>query len=209
MKVKKSCFLILLCIAAVLGFAGCQEASEQSYKAGTYTAEASGKNGPIEVEVVFSESEIESVEVISHKETEGIFEEPVEKIPKNIVEQQSLAVDSIAGATYTSDAILKAVEDCVVQAEGNVEVLKEAEEQKGEAKTEQLEYDIIVVGAGAAGTSAALKASEENDRVLLLEKTAYPMGAATLAGGMFAAESNLQKEAGETVDKEWLYEKSI
>ena len=203
----KKVIALFLCATLIFSLTACQtKKSNTVYKAGTYSASASGKNGPIQVEVVFTDDKIESIKVLGQSETSGISDEAIEKLPDKIILDQSLAVDGISGATVSSNAILEAVEDCVKQAGGNVENLKKRKEAASEAKTEETNYDIVVIGAGAAGTAAALSASEKSKSVLLLEKTAKPMGAGTLAGGLFAAESSLQKEAGKTVSKEWLYD---
>ena len=75
----------------------------------TLTASADGKVGPVEVEVITSPSEIFKVRVTNHNETDGIGTNAVDAIPGAIVEAQSLAVDSVSGATITSDAIKNAV----------------------------------------------------------------------------------------------------
>lgn len=199
----------MMCLIVIVSFMGCGNQTVQDgvkYQAGTYLASANGKNGPIEVEVVFSQDKIESVKVNSQNETEGISDGVFEIIPQMIVDQQSLAIDAISGASLSSEAILLAVEDCVKQAGGDIESLKISQVSDEAIEVEEVSYDIVVVGAGAAGTAAALAASETDLKVLLLEKTAKPMGAGTLAGGLFAAESDLQIEAGKTVSKEWLYD---
>lgn len=89
-----------------------------TYKSGTYTAAAEGKGGPVKVEVIFSEKKIDSVKVIEHKETPEISDDAIKNIPSQIVEKQSLAVDSVSGATITSKAIKDAVTDAVKQASG-------------------------------------------------------------------------------------------
>ena len=99
--------------------------ADQSYTAGTYTASADGNNGPVTVEVTFSESAIETVTVVEHNETAGICDAAIETIPRKIVEEQTLAIDAVTGATNSSNAILNAVADCVVQANGDVDSLKE------------------------------------------------------------------------------------
>lgn len=81
-------------------------------------------NGDVVVEVTFTETAIREIQVVSHKETDGIWEKPVDTIPKAIVDTQSLDVDAVAGATMTSNAILNAVEDCVTQAGGDPAALK-------------------------------------------------------------------------------------
>lgn len=213
---------ILACITIATSMFGCsskkdadnikvdgdnQTTNENSYTAGSYTGIGKGKNGNVEVKVEFDGSSIKSVEVIKNSETEGISEPAIEKISTKIVEQQSLAVDSVSGATVTSQAIKDAVADCVKQAGGDVDaLLAKGDTGADNATVEETETDVVVIGAGAAGSAAALSALQNNKKVILLEKTPQPMGAGTLAGGMFAADSKLQKEAGKEVSKEWLYE---
>ena len=112
---KKSLIaFVLVCtmLMSVLGMA----AADGSYTPGTYTGTAAGKNGDVKVEVTFSANAIDSVKVVEHSETAGISDGAIENIPAAIVEHQSLAVDTVSGATITSDAILKAVADAVAQA---------------------------------------------------------------------------------------------
>lgn len=203
--------VIFMVMILTLGMAGCSSTGSTglSFKPGTYTGKGAGKNGDVEVEVEFSDSEIKNVKVVNHSETEGIANAAIEELPKKIVSNQSLGVDAISGATLMSDAIIQGVEDCVVQAGGDVEKLKEVKEATNNNEVEEVSTDIVVVGAGAAGTAAAISAVENGTKVLLLEKTATPMGAGTLAGGMFAADSQEQKDKNATVSKEWLYDQYV
>lgn len=65
--------------------------------------------------------------------------------------------------------------------------------------------DVVVIGAGASGSAAALASQQSGAKTILLEKTPFQMGAGSFAGGMFAADSSQQKAAGKTVDKKWLF----
>jgi len=94
-----------------------------SFKAGTYTGKGQGRNGDVTVKVVFSDSAIVSIDVVEHNETEGIYERAVEEVSRDIVGTQRLDVDIVSGATYTSNAIIEAVTDCVQQAGGDVAAL--------------------------------------------------------------------------------------
>ncbi len=80
-------------------------------------------NGDVTVEVVFSDTAIVTVQVTNHKETEGIYEKAVDEIPQAIVGGQTLNVDTVSGATYTSNAIIEAVTECVTKAGGDVSAL--------------------------------------------------------------------------------------
>ncbi len=107
----------------ILSLIGCTSSSGggAKYKAGTYTASADGKNGPVTVEVVVSDTKIESVTVTDHAETAGISDAAINDLPKAIVEAQSANVDGISGATVTSDAVKAAAADCLKQAGGTPE----------------------------------------------------------------------------------------
>ena len=108
----------------ILSLIGCTSSSSgggAKYKAGTYTASADGKNGPVTVEVVVSDTKIESVTVTDHAETAGISDAAINDLPKAIVEAQSTNVDGISGATVTSDAVKAAAADCLKQAGGTPE----------------------------------------------------------------------------------------
>ena len=188
---------LLLAFVMVLGLAACggntaQEttaaataASEEAgiYTPGTYTGTAAGKNGDVKVEVTFSANAIDSVKVVKHSETAGISDGAIENIPAAIVENQSLAVDTVSGATITSDAILKAVADAVAQAGGDVEALKNAAAPAGEKEAKELSADVIVVGGGGAGMAAATRLAQLGKSVILVEKSGFLGGAISVSGG--------------------------
>lgn len=188
---------LLLAFVMVLGLAACggntaQEttaaataASEEAgiYTPGTYTGTAAGKNGDVKVEVTFSANAIDSVKVVEHSETAGISDGAIENIPAAIVENQSLAVDTVSGATITSDAILQAVADAVAQAGGDVEALKNAAAPAGEKEAKELSADVIVVGGGGAGMAAATRLAQLGKSVILVEKSGFLGGAISVSGG--------------------------
>ncbi|MBP1905324.1 fumarate reductase flavoprotein subunit [Paenibacillus turicensis] len=201
-----------LMIMLVLSLVGCaggsntkkaanSEDGKITFKAGTYKASVDGKNGPIEVEVTFSEHKIEDVKVVNFNETAGVSDASIKKIPEEIVKNQSLKVDAVAGATVTSDALLSAVMDCVKQAGGDPALLNA--EVKKEVSTEvvELNSDVVVIGGGAAGISASLRADELGLKTILLEKMSYIGGAISISGGnQVVTLSKLQKEAGVSDD---------
>ncbi len=61
--------------------------------------------------------------------------------------------------------------------------------------------DVVVVGAGGAGLSAAIKAAHLGMDVILLEKNSFVGGTTLMAEGMFAVDSHFQQEAGIEIDK--------
>lgn len=171
----------------VLMMSGCTQQETNSiqasgYTAGTYAAEADGYGGPVKVEVTFSETEITDAEILSHSETAGLGDAALERMKEQILVGQTLAVDTVAGATISSSAMIAAIEDAVQQAGGDVEALKaNGVEKPSEGKIEKLEADVVVVGAGASGVSAAIAAADEGANVIIIEKTGAIGGASNLS----------------------------
>ncbi|MCK9444499.1 MAG: FAD-dependent oxidoreductase [Tissierellaceae bacterium] len=219
MKYKKLISLLLIAML-IVGIMGCSKEepavtpdvpvgsmdSGTTFSPGTYTSAAPGKNGDVTVEVTFDEKSIVSVLVKEHSETEGIGDTPIERLPKTIVEEQSLEVDIVSGATMTSNAILAAVEDCVKQAGGDVNALK-GKEKSDDASTEtELTTDIVIVGAGGTGLAAAASAHENGADVIVLEKLAVTGGSTSFSGGGISATgTRFQEELGIKDTKEsWM-----
>ncbi|MEO3944269.1 FAD-binding protein [Gorillibacterium sp. CAU 1737] len=172
----------------------------QQYKEGTYTGIGKGKNGEVKVEVTFSKNKIESVVIQGENgETKGISDAALERIPAQIVDQQSLAIDSVAGASMTSNAILEAVAAAVQEAGGDVTQLKAAGHAEKSTAVEELTTDVVIIGAGAGGMTGAMEAARSGLKVIVLEKGAsVAVSNGAMAGGPVAVGSRIQKEAGET-----------
>ncbi len=180
-------FRSLLCVLLALTLALGVSSMALAYTAGTYEGEGAGNNGPVKVQVTFSEGAITAIEVTEQAETQGIREMPINTIPQAIIENQSLKIDTVSGATNTSKAILAAVAQCVEQAGGDVEALKNVEVKKTQTEDLDKTFDVVVVGGGGAGLAAALSAKESGASVVLVEKAAQLGGNSLLAGGAFNA----------------------
>ena len=89
---------------------------EANFKDGTYTAVGTGIGGDVEVIAEVKDGEIVSITLGEHGETEGIFEGAVDGVIPQIIKGQTTEVDTVAGATITSNAIIEAVEDIMDQA---------------------------------------------------------------------------------------------
>ena len=109
-----------------------------------------------------------------------------------IVEHQSTAVDGMSGATVSSEAIRKAVAAAIEKAGADPKKY-DVKVAKTVGADENLTADIVVVGAGASGTAAAVTAAEAGAKVIVLEKGPAVGGAGKLASGLFAVESSMQK----------------
>ena len=188
MKLKR---LVALALSGVMmmTMVGCS--SEGGSK--TYTATAKGFAGDVTVEVTVNGDKIEDVKATGENETDGIGSVALETLPKEIVEKQSVKIDVVATATMTSNAILEAATAALNEA--GFDVNKEAEGTTGEVKEETLEADVVVIGAGGAGMSAAIEAADAGKSVIVVEKAAMTGGNTTRAtGGMNAAETPEQQK---------------
>ena len=213
-NLMKSVVAVTLGCMLMTSFAGCGKkeatsngAAALSMKAGTYTATAKGNNGDVTVEVTFSDTKIEKIEVKEHKETPNLGDTAMDSLKESIVKDQTLAVDTVTGATNSSNALLEAVKDCVKQAGGDVDALNK--EVKKTGVNEEMTTQVVVVGGGASGTAAALQAVEDGAKVVLVEMTQSPAGQGTQAGGMFATSSTQQKESNQTYDNKWIYDQFV
>lgn len=204
---KKFLSVLLACVL-VFGAVACGQApsGDALYKAGTYTAEKQGNGGMVPVTVEFSETEILSVTIGDNNETDGIATPVFEGFPKQIVEGQTLKVDAISGATITSNAVLEAVADCVEQAGGDVEALKNKDGVKATAGEDiEKTADVVVIGGGGAGLAAAVSASESGASVIVIEKGAALGGNTLRAGGAYNAadperQANVAMEASQITE---------
>ena len=98
---------MILTFALAAGLCACTAMAE------TLTGEAEGYGGPLKVAVTVADGKITQVRVTEHKETEGVGTKAIDTLPDAIVQANSTQVDVVAGATYTSKAILTAVDNAM------------------------------------------------------------------------------------------------
>lgn len=183
-----------LAVAAL--FSGTLAAATPALKDGTYTGTGSGRNGEITVELTVKAGKLATVNVVRHGETAGISDAALARVPAEIVAQQSTAVDAVTGATMTSEGIKAAVADAIRQAGGDPALFAVKKVGKKQAaKTIKENADIVVVGAGGSGMSAAVRAETLGRSVILIEKMPTIGGATVLnAGTLIATGSRYQRE---------------
>ena len=205
MKMRKGFLGCLTGLAAVLCLSGGSMAEalpSAEYTAGTYEATVAGRNGDLTVEVTFGDDMIEDIVIKEHVETDGVGTNAIDILPGAIVDAQSLGVEAVAGATVTSEAIIEAVADCVEQAGGDAEYLKSVEVEEAVPTQEQtIDTDLVIVGGGGSGMTAAIRASELGLDVTLVEKMPFMGGAISISGGnQVVMGSQMQKDLGVTDD---------
>lgn len=199
MKKYLGLLLSVMMIATSLTACSSKPASDENakFKAGTYTAQADGYHGAVKVQVEVDANAILSVEVVEHEETQGVGTNAIEKLPNQIVEYQSLAVDTIAGCTLTSNAIIQAVEAALIEAGADKENLYTAIETE-KKEVEDATTDIVIVGAGGSGMSAAIEATNAGKKVILIEKAGVLGGTTALATTAYNAGGSSVQNAMET-----------
>lgn len=179
--------------------------AEQSVKDGVYTGEGEGKGGKIAVELVMKNSEISDIIVTEQNETPG-YDDAMATLTERMTGSNQLDVDMVSGATYTSQGFLQAVKDAFSKTGADANKLVAKEMKKVERKSEYT-ADVIVLGAGGAGLSAAITAAEEGASVIVVEKMPMVGGNTLISGAEMAAPGNwIQKEQGIEDDKDKFYE---
>ena len=195
LKIHPKALALCVC-AASFGFAS---ASEVAFNPGTYEGVANGRNGPIKVEVTVGNHKISAVKVITHKESAGLSDAPMEKIPNEIISNQSLKVDNISGATFSSQGLINACKDALCKASKDISPLLVAPAvAKNSQKPKDEKVDVVVIGSGIAGLTSAIAAHEGGAKVLVLEKQGM-LGAGdsmNISTGITAGGTKLIKEKG-------------
>ena len=183
MKSGKKFLALLLALSMTL-MAGVASAE-------VYTAAAQGIGGDVNVSVTYEYGKITAVEIGAHNETPGISDMAIEKIPAAIVEKQSLAVDAVAGATITSNAILTAAQTALTEAGVDVSAML-VKEETVLAQGETEETDVVIVGAGLAGLMAAYELKDNHPEVnyILIEKLDMVTGSLPTTGGAIVATTS-------------------
>ena len=180
---------ILLCVCMVLTMGLAVAADGVS---GDFTGTAQGLGGDVTVTLTLKDGKIVGCTATGDKETEGIGSKVIDSFPAIVAESGSIAVDAISGATVTSNAFVAAAEAALTEAGLNPEDYKTAiATAAGEDRT--VDADVVVVGAGGAGMTAAISAAADGLKVVVVESQAMVGGNSVRAtGGMNAAKTPLQ-----------------
>ena len=173
---------------------------ESLFKPGSYTGEAQGIFVPVKVTVRVSETGIETVLIDATGETPELGGVAAEKMAMAIMNAQTPNVDTVSGATVTSNAIIAAAKSALEQAGADIAVLdanRKDTKDDGPKEEKTIDTEIVIIGAGGAGMTAAIMLKQAGKDFVILEKMPYVGGNTTKAtGGMNASETHYQKEQG-------------
>lgn len=197
------------------------------YIPGTYTATATGI-GQVTMTATFDENSITAIDLDLSGETENIGQPIKDEVIQQILNAQSGDIDGVSGATVTTNAIKSCLNKCIAQAKGEaVEesdasgqaaalgsgstfVLKDLIREDIEASdvvleeitdfAEEIDCDVVVCGAGAAGVVAAVTAAEAGSKVCLLQKESVAVSQGNCASAIVKSQST------ERGLKRWIHE---
>ena len=199
-QIKKS--VSALAMAAVIAVSlfgyGCGAKPASSSDAGVsgdFTGTAKGFGGDVSVTLTLTDGAITGCTAEGKDETQGVGSEAIAKMPGEIAESGSIAVDGVSGATVTSTAIKEAAAAALTAAGLNPDDYKTAVENNATAEDSTVDADVVVVGAGGAGMTAAITAAGEGKTVVILESQSMVGGNSVRAtGGMNAGKTVYQDE---------------
>lgn len=200
-QIKKS--VSALAMAAVIAVSlfgygcGAKSASTSSDAgvSGDFTGTAKGFGGDVSVTLTLTDGAITGCTAEGKDETQGVGSEAIAQMPGKIAESGSIAVDGVSGATATSTAIKEAAAAALTAAGLNPDDYKTAVEKDAAAEDSTVDADVVVVGAGGAGMTAAITAAGEGKSVVVLESQSMVGGNSVRAtGGMNAAKTVYQDE---------------
>ena len=200
-QIKKS--VSALAMAAVIAVSlfgyGCgakpASTSSDAGVSGDFTGTAKGFGGDVSVTLTLTDGAITGCTAEGKDETQGVGSEAIAKMPGEIAESGSIAVDGVSGATVTSTAIKEAAAAALTAAGLNPDDYKTAVENDATAEDSTVDADVVVVGAGGAGMTAAITAAAEGKNVVILESQSMVGGNSVRAtGGMNAGKTVYQDE---------------
>lgn len=167
---------------------GIAEASQAlTFVPGTYEAQAPGYGGELKFSVTVSANAIEAIEFISGNETKTVGTVAIDEIPARVLAAQTLGVDTISGATVSSNGVLTAIERALVAAGAGKTALWAKKVELTAGEPEEYTADVVIIGGGGAGISAASAASELGSSVILIEKNDILGGNMKGSGGAINA----------------------
>lgn len=213
----KKIISILLVLMLILGMTGCGQtpaptpAPEQQKEVkldGTYEGTGTGRGGNIVVELTIADNKISDINVKEHHESEGISE-AMNIMTEAMIATNSIGVDAVSGATITSAGFRTAVKDAFSKTGAEESALVSTGTVEKEKRDSEYNADVIVIGGGGAGLTAAIAAADNGASVIVLEKMPIQGGNTLISGGEYAAPGNWLQEKEKLEDSKELFYNDI
>ncbi|MDD3410047.1 MAG: FAD-dependent oxidoreductase, partial [Eubacteriales bacterium] len=189
--------------------------TETNVADGTYTAtvpslidtEGLAGIGELTLEATFADNKITSITVPAYTDTKIIGGMAFDILSQRVVENQSTDIDALSGATVSSNAFFSALNQCIEQAGGDPAAFKARTVAKDEAQQITYDADIVIIGAGMAGLSAAIEGAEEGANVVVCEaQEVFGSSTSRSLGFVMGAGTENQKAQGIEDTAEQFYE---
>ena len=197
---KKKNVLASLILAGAMFLTACGGSASTSTSAaggvsGSYTGTAKGMGGDVSVTLTLTDSVITDCTATGDNETPGIGSVVIEQFPAEVVAGNTVNLDTISGATITSDAFVEAAKAALTEAGLNPDDYMTKADKSANGETVSYDADVVVIGAGGAGMTAAMTAADAGQKVVIVESQAMVGGnSARATGGMNAAKTVYQDE---------------
>ena len=194
MKLSK---IFSLFLSILILFISCEK-KQSALRDGMFIGKGNGRNGPLEVSITVKDGKIVDAEITKDVESPNIADNAKKEIIERFLKDGSTAMlDAVSGATITSNAILDALDEAVAISQGI---------KKSSVIYKDSECDIVIIGAGGAGLTAATEAASKGAKVLVLEKMAIVGGNSNFStGGINACYTKEQERLGIKDSKEVFY----
>lgn len=157
-----------------------------------------GKHGDVTVAVTFDSGKIKDIKIVKQQENPVLAAKVFTDLKQHVIDTNSVQLDAISGATFSSKGFLDAVADAAKKAGMTLSKAdKKAIKKAVKALPKESSYDVVVIGAGGAGFSAAIEAKNAGANVVLLEKMPAVGGNSLISGAeMNAAKNWVQPKLG-------------
>lgn len=168
-----------------------------------------GKHGDVTVAVTFDSGKIKDIKIVKQQENPVLAAKVFTDLKQHVIDTNSVQLDAISGATFSSKGFLDAVADAAKKAGVTLSKAdKKAIKKVVKALPKESSYDVVVIGAGGAGFSAAIEAKNAGANVVLLEKMPAVGGNSLISGAeMNAAKNWVQPKLGINDDSPELHAK--
>ena len=166
-----------------------------------YSETVSGHNAPMTIDVIMKDGAIKNI-LVDDRESPGAGKKAIAILKKQILENQTVNLDAVTGATITSSSFVSAVSANLKKS--GVDLKKFSKEIPAKELNDKYESQIVIIGGGGAGLAAAASAIEAGGNVIIIEKLGFLGGSSAVSGGGYnAVDPSRQDRQGieDSVDK--------